>query len=114
MNKIQSLLAATVLVGGLVSPALAADSSSHHETMGHKHHQGEEQEHFSPAHQMSGAISKIDHASGILEVKTQEGAMLTLHFPTKQIQDLKEGDQVTVKMRIAKAATPPVSQPTKK
>jgi hypothetical protein len=30
MNKLQPLLAATVLVGGLVSQVLAADSSQHH------------------------------------------------------------------------------------
>jgi hypothetical protein len=51
---------------------------------------------------MEGTVSKIDHNKGTLELKTQDGTVLSLHFPAEAIKGLKEGDQAAVRMKIAK------------
>lgn len=37
----------------------------------------------------------IDHTTGMLTLKTMEGD-LKLHFPPPTVQNLKEGDKITV------------------
>jgi hypothetical protein len=46
-------------------------------------------------HSMTGTITMIDHATGMLTLKTSEGD-LKLHFPPVSVQKLKEGDTITV------------------
>ncbi len=46
-------------------------------------------------HSMSGTVSAIDHKTGQLTLKTGIGE-LKLHFPPTTIQDLKEGQTITV------------------
>lgn len=52
-------------------------------------------------HTMSGTVDKIDHAKGMLTLKTGEGD-LVLHFPPPAIKDLKDGDTIMVKLSYAK------------
>jgi hypothetical protein len=46
-------------------------------------------------HSMTGTITMIDHSTGMLTLKTMEGD-LKLHFPPATVQQLKEGDTITV------------------
>jgi hypothetical protein len=48
-------------------------------------------------HSMTGTVSAIDHTTGQLTVKTGAGE-LKLHFPPAAIQDLKEGQTITVRL----------------
>jgi DUF4097 and DUF4098 domain-containing protein YvlB len=47
------------------------------------------------AHSMAGTITMIDHSTGMLTLKTMEGD-LKLHFPPATVQQLKNGDTITV------------------
>jgi hypothetical protein len=47
------------------------------------------------AHSMTGTITMIDHSTGMLTLKTSEGN-LNLHFPPATVQELHEGDTITV------------------
>jgi len=46
-------------------------------------------------HSMNGTVSAIDHTTGRLTLKTGAGE-LQLHFPPATIQELKEGQTITV------------------
>lgn len=46
-------------------------------------------------HSMSGTVTMIDHTTGMLTLKTEEGN-LKLHFPPATVKQLKEGDTITV------------------
>lgn len=46
-------------------------------------------------HSMTGTVTMIDHTTGMLTLKTMEGD-LKLHFPPPTVQNLKEGDKITV------------------
>jgi hypothetical protein len=54
-------------------------------------------------HLMSGTISKIDHAKGMLTVMTDEGP-LDLHFPPASIMKLTNGEEVVVELAISPEA----------
>jgi hypothetical protein len=99
-----------VLAGGIVSPALAHDEGHHKKVTGsaYEHGSATPTQDFKGEHGMKGTISKIDHSKGTVDLKTQDGMVLTLHFPADAIKDLKEGDQAVVRMEIAKqpALTP--------
>ncbi len=49
------------------------------------------------SHAMNGKITKINHKTGKVTVKTDEGNM-DVHFPASDIQDLKRGDTISVHM----------------
>ncbi len=86
MRNILNAASAMVLVVGLTVSGIA--SGAHHgEKSGAAEVQG--------VHEMSGTITQIDHASGMLGLKTGAGD-LTLHFPPPTIENLKEGDKITV------------------
>ena len=55
-------------------------------------------------HTMSGTITTIDHSTGILGLKTEAGE-LTLHFPPPTIENLKEGETITVSLGFRPGAT---------
>lgn len=61
---------------------------------------------------MTGTIKKIDHNTGMVDLKTQEGMALAFHFLPTVIKDLKEGDRGALQMKIAKQllSTPPATQ----
>jgi hypothetical protein len=46
-------------------------------------------------HGMAGKVESVDHKTGWIKVKTEEGVM-TVHFPPDSIKDLKDGDTITV------------------
>lgn len=46
-------------------------------------------------HKMSGTVDRIDHARGMLTLKSGVSDM-ALHFPPAAIKDLKNGDTITV------------------
>ena len=49
------------------------------------------------SHAMSGKITKINHKTGKVTVRTDEGKM-DVHFPAGDVQDLKKGDTISVHM----------------
>lgn len=53
-------------------------------------------------HKMTGTVDMIDHAKGMLMLKSG-AADMTLHFPPDSIKDLKNGDTITVKLGFSKA-----------
>lgn len=55
------------------------------------------------AHAMTGTVDRIDHAKGMLMLKSSVADM-TLHFPPASIKDLKNGDTITVKLGFARGA----------
>jgi len=52
-------------------------------------------------HDMTGTVEKIDHAKGMIQLKTDVGT-LNLHFPPPSIKDLKMGDAITVSLSYSK------------
>ena len=53
-------------------------------------------------HEMTGTISSIDRTSGMVKLNS-EGRQLDLHFPPGMVQQLKQGDLVTVQLAIRPA-----------
>ena len=50
-------------------------------------------------HEMEGEITKVDAKKGWVHVKTSEGTMI-VHFPPSELQDLRKGDTVTVRLAL--------------
>jgi hypothetical protein len=46
-------------------------------------------------HSMTGTVTMIDHKTGMMTLKTAEGDLM-LHFPPATVQQLKEGETITV------------------
>jgi len=44
-------------------------------------------------HHMDGTVTKVNHHTGFITVKTDEGSM-RLHYPPKSIKDIKDGDKI--------------------
>jgi hypothetical protein len=64
-------------------------------------------------HSMSWTVTDIDHETGKLSLNTQVGE-LDLHFPPPALKDVKEGDQLTVRLGFMKggaATTSPQKKP---
>jgi hypothetical protein len=55
-------------------------------------------------HAMSGTVTDIDHKTGKLSLKTGVGE-LDLHFPPEALQEVKEGDQITVHLGFSTGST---------
>lgn len=53
-------------------------------------------------HEMKGKVTKIDQKSGKVSVDTAVGN-LDLHFPPPAVADLKQGDEITVRLGYKKA-----------
>jgi hypothetical protein len=53
------------------------------------------------AHLLRGEVAKLDHATGVVAVKTEKGT-LDLWFPPTAVKDLKPGDRVEVQLGIRK------------
>ncbi len=60
-------------------------------------------------HWMTGKVESVDHKTGWVKVKTDEGS-LTVHFPPDSLKDVKEGDTLTVHLAFTKG-TPPKPAP---
>ena len=52
-------------------------------------------------HKMSGTVDQIDHAKGMVTLKSG-AADMALHFPPDSIKDLKKGDAITVDLGFSK------------
>ncbi len=93
MRNIHNTVKVTLLIVGLFVAGIA--NAAHHgeksETSGAATHATD----VKGVHQMSGTITHIDHDSGMIGLKTGAGD-LTLHFPPAAIEDLNEGDNITV------------------
>jgi hypothetical protein len=97
------LLVGAALAATLVLPAWGSETNGGSmakaaEAAGHAkqyeaHERGE--------HRMSGTITAINHETGVLDLKTKEGA-LQLHYPPKFIHHLKKGQRITVDLAYAK------------
>ena len=48
-----------------------------------------------PGPALTGEVTNVDHATGVLTVSTKDGAF-DLHFPPAQVRDIKRGDHVRV------------------
>jgi hypothetical protein len=44
-------------------------------------------------HHMDGTVTKVNHRTGFITVKTEEG-LLRLHYPPKSIKDIKDGNKI--------------------
>ena len=44
-------------------------------------------------HHMDGTVTKVNHLTGFITVKTEEGSM-RLHYPPKSIKDIKDGNKI--------------------
>ena len=44
-------------------------------------------------HHMDGTVTKVNHHTGFITVKTAEGAM-RLHYPPKSIKEIKDGNKI--------------------
>src|SRR5438477_87652 len=54
-------------------------------------------------HRVTGTISRIDSAKGIVQVKT-DMATLQLYFPSQALRDFKQGDRITLEMAFTRGA----------
>lgn len=66
--------------------------AGHHSTMSGK---------MMGRHAMSGTVDKLDHATGMLTLKTGEGDLM-LHFPPASVKGLNDGDSITVHLAYIK------------
>ncbi|HET6656203.1 MAG TPA: hypothetical protein VFH57_08115 [Gammaproteobacteria bacterium] len=92
--------AAMALSLPLALPAMASGQSDHSayqqkmtQMSNHMQWQGQ--------HTIQGQVQSVDHDKGIVKLSSQDNAQLKLHFPTSALQNVKEGDQVTVKLAYA-------------
>ena len=44
-------------------------------------------------HHMDGTVMKVNHHTGFITVKTDEGSM-RLHYPPKSIKEIKDGNKI--------------------
>lgn len=57
---------------------------------------------YAGEHEMTGKVTKVDHKKGLVSISTAVGKM-DLHFPPASVADLKQGDEITVKLAYKKA-----------
>jgi hypothetical protein len=50
-------------------------------------------------HEVEGRVTKVDAKKGWIHVKTSDGTMI-MHFPPADVQDLKSGDTITVRLAL--------------
>ena len=51
-------------------------------------------------HHMDGTVTKVNHHTGFITVKTHEGS-LVLHYPPKSIKDIKDGNKIRLYLGFA-------------
>jgi hypothetical protein len=111
MKKVSSLLAASLLVGGLTTAALAADASDPAASESASRvlttpRGGTRMQEFKADQTLQGTINGIDQSKGSLLLKTDEGQNLLLSFPLDVLKHYKEGDHVVLNMALSKASGP--------
>lgn len=65
---------------------------------------------FRGLHAMTGEVTKLDKQKGRLSLKTQEGT-LDLHFPPSALQNVQQGDRITVELGMRPADGTPAASP---
>jgi len=63
---------------------------------------------YEAQHTMTGTVTSIDRKTGMLGLKTEAGD-LTLHFPPSKMQNIKDGERVTVELGIKPEMAPSAS-----
>lgn len=113
MKHILSTLIAALFVTGLFVSGAAYSGEKEgmkHEGMegkeGMEYEGKEKHKEMHGAHKMSGTIREIDKETGTLTLDSKP-AQLKLHFPPDSIKDLKEGDEITVKLGFKKSEMEP-------
>ena len=111
MKKVSSLLAASLLVGGLTTVALAADASDPGASKRASRvlttpRGGTMRQECTADQTVQGTINGMDQSKGSLLLKTDEGQHLLLSFPLDVLKHYKEGDHVVLNMVLSKASGP--------
>jgi hypothetical protein len=65
---------------------------------------------FQGRHAMTGEVTKIDKQKGTLSLKTLE-ATLDLHFPPSALEEVDQGDRITVQLGLKPAEAGPAASP---
>jgi hypothetical protein len=112
MKKMSSVFAASLLVGGLTTAALAADASNPAASESASRglttpRGGTMRQEFKADQTLQGTINGIDQSKGNFLLKTDEGQHLLLSFPLDVLKHYKEGDHVVLSMALSKASGPP-------
>ncbi len=103
MNRVALLLVSSLFAAGFSSPVLADEGYGDSMAAAEKGSM-EKMEHgkmMMGSHKMTGTVENIDHANGMLTLKTGVPDM-RLHFPPPAIKDLKNGDTITVELGFSK------------
>jgi hypothetical protein len=96
------------VVGMMAGPALAGSSSSA-DTRGTSHTSfTTSQVGYEAQHTMTGTVTSIDRKTGRLSLKTDEGKLM-LHFPPSKVQNITDGERVTVELGIKPDTLPSAS-----
>ena len=91
MKKTLALLTTIIFVAGLAAGASAAGTK------------GGGKRGMKGSHTMSGTVTTVDHQTGLVSLNTDVGE-LKLHFPPPSLQNVKEGDTVTVSLALQEGA----------
>jgi hypothetical protein len=54
---------------------------------------------------IGGAVARLDQSTGEVTIQTASGPLL-VHFPTRAIQGLRQGDEVLLKLDLTTASRP--------
>jgi hypothetical protein len=68
--------------------------------------QGQQMGGFKGRHVMQGEVTKIDKQANEVTIRSMEGQDLTLHFPASALQNLNEGDRVSVELALRPEGKP--------
>ncbi len=91
MKKALAFLTTIIFVAGLAGGASAAA------------HKAAAKGAMKGQHTMSGTVSNLDRQTGMVSLNTDAGE-LRLHFPPQALQNVKEGDTITVSLALQERA----------
>jgi hypothetical protein len=112
MKQLAIVLTTLGLIGMTMSPVLAGPASSS-DTRGTPHSSSKTSPMgFEAQHTMTGTVTSIDRKTGMMGLKTDAGTLM-LHFPPSKIQNIKDGERVSVELGV-KPETMPFASPSGK
>lgn len=91
MKKALAFLTTIIFVAGLAGGASAAA------------HKAAAKGTMKGQHTMSGTVRNLDRQTGMVSLNTDAGE-LRLHFPPQALQNVKEGDTITVSLALQESA----------
>ncbi len=111
MKKMSSVFAASLLVGGLTTAALAAYASDLAASKRASRvlttpRGGTMRQECTADQTVQGTINGMDQRQGSLLLKMDEGQHLLLSFPLDVLKHYKEGDHVVLSMALSKVSGP--------